>query len=78
VTLRTLRRVLLALCLLGLGAWAATALLLAGSDAGLWRRALAAVMGVVAVAGTTAVLVRGPGWRTLTAAVLPALTIVGW
>lgn len=78
MTLRTLRRVLLALCLLGLGAWAATALLLAGSDAGLWRRALAAVMGVVAVAGTTAVLVRGPGWRTLTAAVLPALTIVGW
>lgn len=71
-------RVLLALSLLGLGAWAATALLLAGSDATLTRRTLAAGMGAVATGGVVAVLVWGPGWRALAAVVLPALAVLGW
>jgi hypothetical protein len=73
-----LRRVLLVLCVLALGAWAALALLHAGGDAGPWRRILAAAMAAVAIAVATAVLLRGLDWRALTAVVLPALAIVGW
>jgi hypothetical protein len=76
--LRTLRRVLFALCLLGLGAWAATALLLAGGDAGPPRRVLAAATAAVAVAGAAAVLLRGVAWQALAAVVLPALAVAGW
>ena len=76
--MRTLRRIILALCLLGFGAWASAALLLAGSDPGPSRRLLAAAMAAVAVAGTSRVLLRGSGWRTLTTVVLPALAVAGW
>jgi hypothetical protein len=76
--LRTLRRVLFALCLLGLGAWAAAALLLAGSDAGSARRVLAAAMAAVAIAGAAAMLLRGLAWQALAAVVLPALAVAGW
>ena len=76
--MRTLRRILLALCLLGFGAWASAALLLAGGDPGPSRRVLAAAMAAVAVAGASVVLLRGSGWRTLTAAILPAFAVAGW
>jgi hypothetical protein len=73
-----LRRVLFALCGLGLGAWAAIALLEAGSEAGPWRQILAVAVAAVAIASTTMVLLRGPGWRALAAVVLPALAVAGW
>jgi hypothetical protein len=73
-----LRRVLFALCALGLGAWAGLALLEAGSDAGPWRQILAVTMAVLAVAVAIAVLLRGPGWRALAALALPALAVAGW
>src|SRR5688572_19435645 len=67
VVSRVLRRFLLALCVLVLGAWAALALLEAGSEAGPWRQTLAAAMAVIAVAVAIAVLVRGSRWRALAA-----------
>jgi hypothetical protein len=75
VALSALRRVLLALCVLGIGAWTVMALLEAGSDAGPWRRTLA-----VATAGVTiaALLLRGPGRQALAAVALPALAVAGW
>jgi hypothetical protein len=76
--LSVLRRVLLALCVLGLGAWAVLALLEAGSKAGLWRQILAAAMAAATVVGTAVVLVRGPGWRALATVVVPALAVAGW
>lgn len=76
--MRTLRRIILALCLLAVGAWASTALLLAGSDAGPSRRVLTAALAAVTVASASMVLLRGPDRRTLTAVVLPALTVAGW
>jgi hypothetical protein len=78
VVSRVLRRVLLALCALGLGAWAAAALLEAGSEAGPWRQLLAVAMAVTTVAVGTAVLRRGPRWRALAALALPAVAVTIW
>lgn len=77
-TLRTLGRFVLAPSLLALGGWAATALLVAGGDAGAWRRALAAALAAAAVGGAAAVPLRGPGCRAVAAVVLPSLAVAGW
>ena len=78
VVLTAFRRILLALCALGLGAWAAAALLEAGSDAGPWRQLLAVAMAAVAIASAAVVLLRGPGRRALALMVVPAFAVVGW
>jgi hypothetical protein len=76
--LRTIGRVLVALLLLGLGAWAALALRHAGSEAGTARVVLAAAMAVLTIACAAAILL---GRRTRTAAILavvPALAVLAW
>ena len=75
---RTLRRGALALCLLGLGAWAALALLNAGSDAGALRRVLAAAMASLTIACAVAVLLGRGIPRALVALAVPALAVAGW
>ena len=75
---RTLRRGALALCLLGLGAWAALALLDAGSDAGTLRRVLAAAMASLTIACAVAVLLGRGIPRALVALAVPALAVAGW
>ena len=75
---RTLRRGALALCLLGLGAWAALALLDAGSDAGTLRRVLAAAMAALTIACAVAVLLGRGIPRALVALAVPALAVAGW
>ena len=57
VILRTFGRFLLALAVLALGGWAAVALLVAGSDAGLVRRALACGLAALACAAAAAWIV---------------------
>src|SRR4051812_35123329 len=64
--------------LLAFGGWAAAALLLAGSDAGLWRRVLAAAMTAVAIAAAASILLRGVGWRGLALVAAPMLAVLAW
>ena len=76
--LRTIGRVLLAMCLLGLGFWAGLALLYAGEAAGLPRTVLAATLAVLTIACVTAVAL---GRRARPAAVLlavPILAVLVW
>ncbi|MFL5334116.1 MAG: DUF4105 domain-containing protein [Geminicoccaceae bacterium] len=56
--LRTFGRVIAAVLLLGCGAWATLALLVAGSDAGAARRMLAVGMALIAVAAAASMLIR--------------------
>lgn len=76
--LRTLGRAALALCLLGLGAWAALAMRDAGADAGTLRKVLAALTAATTIACAAAVLLgRGTRWA-LAAFAVPVLAVLGW
>lgn len=75
---RTLGRTILALCLMGLGAWATLALLDAGADAGTFRRLLAAAMAVATIACAAAVLLGRATPRALAGCGMAILAVMAW
>ena len=75
---RTLGRTILALCLMGLGAWAALALLDAGADAGTFRRLLAAAMAAATIACAAAVLLGRATPRALAGCGMAILAVMAW
>jgi hypothetical protein len=76
--LRVFCRILLAALILAAGVWAAAALLMAGSEAGAWRRVGAAGMSLAAALSASAVVARGlRSWPLATVAV-PAGLVAVW
>jgi hypothetical protein len=78
VILRTFGRVMAALLLLGCGAWATLALLVAGNDAGAARRALAAGVALLAVAAAGSMLIRRGGRIALPGLAIAFLAVLAW
>ena len=76
--LLTLCRIIVALLLLACGAWAALALLVAGTDAGDLRRALAAGIALLTVAAVVAVLFRWGQGYALSAMAAALLAVLIW
>ena len=78
MSFRTIGRVLLALLLLGCGAWATLALRFAGSDAGSARLVLSAALGVVTIACVGAVAAGRRPWTAGLLLAAPALAVAAW
>jgi Domain of unknown function (DUF4105) len=78
VILRTLGRAALAVCLLGLGAWAALALRNAGADAGPLRSLLAIAMALLTLACAAALLLGRGTLHALAVFAVPLIAVLGW
>ena len=78
VILRTFGRCLLALVVLGLGGWAVVALLVAGSDAGLVRRALAWGLAALTCAAAAAWILKRARLTTSVALGTALLAVLLW
>jgi hypothetical protein len=76
--LRTIGLALLALVLLGLGAWVALVLLYAGTDAGPARTFLATAMAVLTIACGLAVLLGRSAWQPIMLLLPPLVAVLVW